>query len=147
MFQYARLVNTVLAVFLATAAAAQSPSPSCDNLSQVDFGACALPLGVGVINGTCQSISGCASPVPLFTTFQECQQSCATCEETSGIDFGDCEALLGVGIVDGTCQGISGCSSPVPLFATLSECEATCSPVNIEERSWSLIKRLYTTRD
>ncbi len=48
------------AIFLVGASSAESQT--CDDLSEIDFGPCPLILGVGVINGECQVISGCSSP-------------------------------------------------------------------------------------
>ena len=35
--------------------------PSCTDLSMVDFGACTMPLGYGIVNNQCEMISGCSS--------------------------------------------------------------------------------------
>ena len=52
------------------------PQPTCDDLANVDFGPCAMVLGYGVIGRECVVISGCESPVPLFTTAEECLLEC-----------------------------------------------------------------------
>lgn len=52
------------------------PQPTCDDLANVDFGLCNMVLGYGVIGGECVLISGCESPVPLFTTAGECLLEC-----------------------------------------------------------------------
>ena len=38
-----------------------SDALECSNLANVDFGACAMPLGYGVIGNQCQMISGCST--------------------------------------------------------------------------------------
>lgn len=139
---FARVLLVLLPALLATSPCA-AQLPACDDLSQVDFGSCALPLGVGVVEGQCQSISGCESPVTLFASMQECETTCPTCNDLSGIDFGPCRAILGAGLIEGSCELISGCESPVPLFASVPDCEAMCNVVAIEELQWSTIKTLY----
>lgn len=98
----------------------------CD-LSGIDFGPCDAILGWGGIDGDCQEISGCESPVPLFESEEACLKECL-CRDLSGIDFGPCEALIGYGVIDGACVPISGCPpSPVPLFSSMAECNASCT--------------------
>lgn len=53
---------------------------SCANLTNIDFGACALFLGYGLINGVCTPISGCGTIVgnidysnALSSTLDSCQ--------------------------------------------------------------------------
>ena len=121
----------------------RAQSGACDDLSQVDFGACALPLGVGVVDGRCQSISGCESPITLFTSVQECEDTCPTCSDLAGIDFGPCEAILGAGVIAGTCELISGCASPVPLFTSVVNCESMCNVLAVEDIEWGMVKTLY----
>jgi hypothetical protein len=38
-----------------------SYAPACSNLANVDFGACAMPLGYGIVGSQCQLISGCST--------------------------------------------------------------------------------------
>ena len=135
------LTSLFAAIFLVGASSAESQT--CDDLSGIDFGPCRLILGYGMINGECQVISGCSSPVPLFNTQEECKAGCSpTCDDLSNIDFGPCDAVLGVGVINGECQVISGCSSPVPLFTTIEECESQCA-VPIEPSTWGKIKSKY----
>jgi uncharacterized small protein (DUF1192 family) len=104
----------------------ETPSDPCD-LSGIDFGPCDAVLGWGGIDGECQEISGCVSPVPLFASREECLKECH-CRDFADIDFGPCEALLGYAIIDDECTAISGCPpSPVPLFRSLAECRAVCA--------------------
>lgn len=101
------------------------PLNPCD-VSDLDFGPCDAVLGWGGIDGQCQEISGCESPVPLFESQQACERECS-CRDRSGVDFGPCEALLGYAIIDGECTAIAGCPpSPVPLFSSLAECSGVC---------------------
>jgi len=53
---------------------------SCANLANIDFGACALFLGYGLINGVCNPVSGCGTIVgnidysnALSSTLDSCQ--------------------------------------------------------------------------
>lgn len=51
--------------------------PVCPDLSGVDFGACEMLLGWGVVNGSCTAVSGCGSRGFLFFgSLQECQAQC-----------------------------------------------------------------------
>jgi hypothetical protein len=57
-----------------------SEAPACSDLSNVDFGACAMPLGYGLIDNQCQMISGCSTisgtidyASSLYSTADSCQ--------------------------------------------------------------------------
>lgn len=57
-----------------------SEAPACSDLSNVDFGACAMPLGYGLIDNQCQMISGCSTisgtidyASSLYSTANSCQ--------------------------------------------------------------------------
>lgn len=76
------------AFFLTTddceAACLPTLSDPCLDLGMVDFGACAMPLGIGIVNGDCQGISGCGTVVDnvdyspsLYPTMNECE-ACIT---------------------------------------------------------------------
>ncbi len=122
---------------------------SCSNLGGIDFGACALFLGYGLVNGVCTPISGCSTIVngvdyqlALSGSESECQEACAQlnesqpCEDISNVDFGICAMPLGIGIINGQCAMISGCDwvvngtdySPA-LYSTMDSCQA-CLPAN-----------------
>jgi hypothetical protein len=65
----------------------------CTDLAEVDFGPCDMMMGFGVINGNCQSISGCGSVVDgveydaaLYSTIEECQE-CLECINPDQIDL------------------------------------------------------------
>ncbi|RKZ11659.1 hypothetical protein DRQ32_05450 [bacterium] len=133
-----------LAVLLPTSGLAQTDA--CDDLSGVDFGICLSILGWGKIGGSCQQITGCSSPVPLFVTQQACEEGCdlqPTCDDLDAIDFGFCLGILGAGMISGECTLITGCSSPVPLFADIVECQAACTEVDAEVTNWSSLKARY----
>jgi len=51
--------------------------PTCEDLAGIDFGDCEAILGYGVLEGECQIIVGCESPVPLFPSQEACEQACA----------------------------------------------------------------------
>ncbi|NQX90953.1 MAG: T9SS type A sorting domain-containing protein [Flavobacteriales bacterium] len=113
----------------------------CEDLGGIDFGLCQLALGVALVDGSCQSLSGCGYIVngvdysPYFyESFDECEMACSSdpeCSPLDGIDFGDCEAVLGVGVLNGQCQTISGCGYIVDgvdyssyFFENEEDCEA-----------------------
>lgn len=117
-----------------------APPEPCDDLADVDFGACLAVLGVGVVDGECTTISGCSDMgYPLFDSFDKCQSECIEpepCDDLSGVDFGPCGAILGIGVVDGECTFISGCSAMgYPLFDSFDKCEEECEPKPCEDLS------------
>lgn len=64
----------------------------CFDLVEVDFGPCDMMMGFGVVNGNCQSISGCGSVVDgveydaaIYGTIEECQE-CIDCVNPDQID-------------------------------------------------------------
>lgn len=64
----------------------------CTDLVDVDFGECDMAMGFGVINGNCQSISGCGSVVDgvdyeaaLYDNIEDCQ-ACLECVNPDQID-------------------------------------------------------------
>lgn len=96
---------------------------SCDNLDcmdlgSVDFGICAMAMGIALINGECVGVSGCGwivngvdySPY-FFDDFASCQANCGqnSCLDLGTVDFGECEMFMGYAIVNESCQGVSGC--------------------------------------
>lgn len=120
------------------------PSVECLDLGGLDFGECAMPLGIALINGTCSSISGCSYIASdnedyeayFYDTYQDCQADCSEeldCYDLGGIDFGPCDAVLGIGLLNGSCSYISGCDVVVdevdysPYFYENEEdCESAC---------------------
>lgn len=70
-----------------------SEAPACSDLSTIDFGACAMPLGYGLIDNQCQMISGCSTisgtidyASSLYSTADSCQL-CISGGVTSLKDF------------------------------------------------------------
>ncbi|MGB1031996.1 MAG: T9SS type A sorting domain-containing protein [Flavobacteriales bacterium] len=65
----------------------------CEDLTSVDFGACAMYMGIAFVNGSCQGISGCGyivndvdySPY-FFENMQDCQSNCDSCIDPGLID-------------------------------------------------------------
>ena len=52
--------------------------PRCVDLAGLDFGACARVLGVGVVDGACVTVSGCAEGRASFFDSQgACEAACA----------------------------------------------------------------------
>jgi len=119
---------------------------ACIDLAEADFGECAMPLGIAMINGECTSISGCGTVdnntgLDLSNYFYEdslsCQLACnpGDCIDLAGADFGLCLIVLGVGKVNGECTYISGCSTVdensgidmAPyIYPTFAACELSC---------------------
>ena len=55
----------------------------CDDLADLDFGMCDMYLGVAIVNGECQYLSGCGWTLEgvdysnaFFNDFSECEQNC-----------------------------------------------------------------------
>lgn len=97
---------------------------SCADLAGLDFGACAMFMGYGLINGICSPISGCGTIVgninyalAIYSSLENCQANCMEfdlappCSDLSNVDFGICSMPLGIGIINGQCAMISGCSN------------------------------------
>lgn len=54
------------------------PEPTCDDIGGVDFGACEMLLGVAVVNGKCNYVSGCgAAGYAFFDSMIACEAACA----------------------------------------------------------------------
>ena len=54
---------------------------SCTDLSNVDFGACAMPLGIAFVDGACTMVSGCdwmGMEAYFFQTVEACNTACGT---------------------------------------------------------------------
>jgi hypothetical protein len=56
---------------------------ACLDLATLDFGECAMPLGIGIINGECTMLSGCSYEVNgvdyedyFFFSMDDCESSC-----------------------------------------------------------------------
>ncbi|MFZ6052660.1 T9SS type A sorting domain-containing protein [Halocola ammonii] len=118
----------------------------CTDLAGVDFGPCDAVLGYGLVNGECQTISGCSTvgddEIDYSNAIHEspaaCEATCGDgveeCTDLAGVDFGPCDAVLGYGLINGECQTISGCSTvgddeidySNAIHESPSACEATC---------------------
>jgi hypothetical protein len=114
----------------------------CTDLAGVDLGACDMLLGVAVVNGVCQSVSGCGTvsgttdyAPAIYPDMPTCQACLAVdaepCTDLATVDFGMCAMALGIGIVNNQCVYISGCGSVVDgvdytpaLYQSMGECEA-----------------------
>ncbi|MBT9556567.1 MAG: hypothetical protein IV100_11090, partial [Myxococcales bacterium] len=54
-----------------------STGPTCKDLGQMDFGACEMVLGVAVVDGACQTVSGCSDQgVEFYADMTQCQKAC-----------------------------------------------------------------------
>lgn len=115
----------------------------CLDLGDIDFGFCDFPLGIALINGSCQSISGCdwtVNDVNYQPWFFDNMDDCMACIDStgclnlSGINFGLCDAILGIGYTSEGCNYISGCSTIGSdgidygdyFFENMADCEALC---------------------
>ncbi len=128
-------------------------APPCYDVADVDFGLCEAIMGVAIVNGTCQTVSGCGKyaiggvnyEAAFFPTVEICLETCGgvdalapPCYDVAGVDFGPCDAIMGVAILDGTCQTISGCGEydiagigyKEAFFPTVEICRQTCGGNN-----------------
>ena len=86
----------------------------CTDLAGVDFGLCLAVMGVGVVDGKCQTISGCLDFVvkgvdysaAIFPTVEICQQTCGTTSDNDSEIFDTYEWLADVVDLD-DCKGTS----------------------------------------
>lgn len=126
---------------------------SCADLAGIDFGACTMFMGYGLINGICSSISGCGTIVgnidyalAIDSSLENCQANCMEfdlappCSDLSNVDFGSCSMPLGIGIINGQCAMISGCSNisgmidySASLYTSMNSCQA-CLPSSLSEQ-------------
>lgn len=124
-------------------AACGAGGEDCLDLGGIDFGECEMAMGIALIDGSCQFVSGCGWDFPgtdyspySFETIEECMTSCeqeVECLDLAGVDFGPCEAIIGIGLINGSCQYVSGCSwdhsgtdySPYS-FESMAECQLEC---------------------
>lgn len=126
---------------------------SCADLAGIDFGACTMFMGYGLINGICSSISGCGTIVgnidyalAIDSSLENCQANCMEfdlappCSDLSNVDFGSCSMPLGIGIINGQCAMISGCSNisgmidySASLYTSMTSCQA-CLPSSLSEQ-------------
>lgn len=117
----------------------------CTDLAGVDFGVCAMYMGITIINGQCVGVSGCGWVVDgvnyetaSYSTMQECQTCLETepvdaepCTDVADVDFGLCDMYMGITIVNGQCIGVSGCGWIVDdinyepaFYNSMDECQA-----------------------
>jgi hypothetical protein len=126
---------------------------SCADLAGLDFGACTMFMGYGLINGICSPISGCGTIVgnidyalAIDSSLENCQANCMEfdlappCSDLSNVDFGLCSMPLGIGIINGQCTMISGCSNisgmldySASLYTSMTSCQA-CLPSSLSEQ-------------
>ncbi|MBI1265813.1 MAG: T9SS type A sorting domain-containing protein [Cryomorphaceae bacterium] len=116
---------------------------SCFDLTGLDFGECAMPLGIALVDGQCVSLSGCGWTIGFidyspffFESIDDCQNSCANnidCMDVGSVDFGFCDMPLGIALVNGECIGLSGCGWEVngidysPFFYNdFESCQFNC---------------------
>jgi len=99
---------------------ANNSSNDCTDLENVDFGECAMPLGICVINNSCVAISGCSTTGSdgidysgsFYTSFTDCNTACGSCINPEIIDL-DVICTTDVPLVCG-CNGITynnGCEA------------------------------------
>lgn len=112
----------------------------CTDLTGIDFGVCAMPLGIALIDNTCQFLSGCGYVVddvdysPFFyENLDDCLSCPDVCYDLGDVFFGPCDFFLGIGLVDGTCTSISGCDYLIggvdytnQFYSSVEDCENAC---------------------
>lgn len=113
---------------------------NCNDLGGVDFGACAMPLGIALIDNVCQAISGCGYVVnnvdytnDFFTSMEDCTACSGACLDLGVIDFGPCDQFLGIALANGSCTNLSGCGYIVnevdytnQFYSSVEDCENAC---------------------
>ncbi len=123
----------------------ESDSIPCMDFTDLDFGFCDMPLGIGLINGSCSYISGCDYTASnginyeglFFESMEDCQSTCGEtgdCIDFTDLDFGSCDIPLGIGLINGSCSYISGCDYTASnginyeglFFESMEDCQSTC---------------------
>lgn len=120
---------------------------NCVDLGEVDFGPCDMVMGIALIDGSCQNISGCGWVVDgvdysvfSFDAISDCEPCedddpvIGPCTDLAGKMFGLCAMVLGVANVNGNCTTISGCSTvasdgidyAAAIHPDLASCQAAC---------------------
>ncbi|MCF8258106.1 MAG: T9SS type A sorting domain-containing protein [Flavobacteriales bacterium] len=68
------------------------PAEPCTDLADVDFGMCAMAMGFGIIDNTCQFISGCGTTVDnvdyapaLYSSLGECEACITSVSESTAL--------------------------------------------------------------
>jgi len=87
-------------------------APPCTDLAGVDFGLCLAVMGVGIVDGKCQTISGCLDYVvkgvdysdAIFPTVEICQQTCGSTTNENPEIFDTYEWLADIVDLD-DCKG------------------------------------------
>lgn len=110
-----------------------SSSTSCQDLRNIDFGACDTNLGYGVLYQKCQLIIGCrdaARGLSLYQTQGSCEKACR-CGNLDLVDYGKCGQKLGYVFSQGGCDMVYGCASDVAsismsLFSDSLMCLSVC---------------------
>ncbi|MFT5431550.1 MAG: hypothetical protein ACI9OJ_002247 [Myxococcota bacterium] len=69
----------------AECAAGCGSGPNCKDLGDVDFGECEMALGVAVVNGQCNYVSGCDDyGHSFYKSLDECKTACSTSRAPGG---------------------------------------------------------------
>ena len=86
----------------------------------VDFGKCAMALGIAITNNGCEFVSGCSTVgsdgVDYNDYFYTTMEGCMACQDSNNcmvippnLDFGMCDMWLGYVMTPDGCQSYSGC--------------------------------------
>lgn len=141
-----KLLHTALLAIFCTSTALAQPT-SCNPIPEdVEFGLCAMVLGVAYVeNQGCVGLSGCGFVGSdgidyqgyFYTSLEECNSLCTNDCLTipAPADFGECDMALGIANVDGQgCISLSGCgytdSNGVDyttyFYSSLEDCQNAC---------------------
>lgn len=124
----------------------------------VDFGECAMALGIAITNNGCEYVSGCSTTgsdgVDYAGYLYTDMASCMACQDSNNclvippnLDFGMCDMWLGYVMTPDGCQSYSGCGYTADngfdytdfFFPTDTECAAQCDQGSVECVDPSLI--------
>ena len=116
----------------------------CKDLTDVDFGACAMFMGYGLMNGQCVGISGCGCMDycdAIFDSMDACKESCmgppdcggpCDCYDLYGNDFTDpCPMMCPTCDNYWTCEGGSCMENCGPVPPEIQECVWPCGDEEI----------------
>jgi Cys-rich repeat protein len=127
----------------------EEPQPACKDLSNIDFGMCAMIIGWGYVNGGCTWLSGCGCGEYcefVFDTQEKCEDACGIVTNDGEI-CGDGIDNNGNGLVDEGCGPIpctSNADCPVGPDGTPLVCQnGLCVPSTNPGYCWDSSQCLF----